>query len=190
MSDKVVTKTDPISRIRELRHKIDRNNPKSDDVAEFRKELERMPELWRMLGDMALQAEHQLIDSIDVPNSSREAMRVGLDHIKRDLGYASSPPLEKMLIEQVGLCWLRLSILELKHVHHTTGSIGIPQADYWDRTLSAAQRRCLRAIETLARVRRLLRPNAVQVNIGAQQVNVANLAQKNSVVPHDDKDRS
>lgn len=175
MGDKALTKTDKASRMLELRQKIDANTAKADEVAEFRKEMERVPELWRALGDMALQAEYQLMDSIDVPNSSREAMRVGLDYVKRDLGYASSPPLEKMLIEQVGLCWLRLGILELKHAQHTTGSIGIPQADYWDRTLSAAQRRCLRAIETLARVRRLLRPNAVQVNIGAQQVNLANL---------------
>ena len=186
MGDKVVTKTDPVSRMLELRHKMDTNKAKADEVAEFRKEFERIPELWRALGDMTLQAEHQLIDSIDVPKSSKEAMRIGLDHIKRDLGYSSSPPLERMLIEQMGLCWLRLSILELKHAHHTTGSIGIPQADYWDRTLSAAQRRYLRAIETLARVRRLLRPNAVQVNIGAQQVNVANLEQTKPTAPGDD----
>jgi hypothetical protein len=86
-----------------------------------------------------------------------------------------------MLIEQIALCWLRLSIVEVRHADHTTsGSIGISQADYWDRALSAAQRRYLRAIESLARVRRLLHPNAVQVNIGAQQVNVANMGKNDS----------
>ncbi len=85
-----------------------------------------------------------------------------------------------MLIKQVGLCWLRLSSVELKHAVNTSGSSSISQAGYWDRTLSAAQRRYLRAIETLARLRRLLRPNAVQVNSGAQQVNVANVGKKDA----------
>jgi len=92
----------------------------------------------------------------------------------------SALPLEKMLIDQVALCSLRLSIVELKHATITSASVGISQTDYWDRTWSAAQRRYMRAIETLARVRRLLRPNAVQVNIGAQQVNVANVAKKDA----------
>jgi hypothetical protein len=45
---------------------------------------------------------------------------------------------------------------------------------YWERRLTAAQGRYLRACESLARVRRLSRPGApLQVNIGGQQVNMA-----------------
>ena len=55
--------------------------------------------------------------------------------------------------------------------------ITLTMGKYWEGRLSAAQRRHLRAVETLARVRRLLsRIPAVQVNIatqGGQQVNVA-----------------
>ncbi len=39
--------------------------------------------------------------------------------------------------------------------------------------MNSAQTRYLRAVETLARVRRLSRDTPLQVNIGAQQVNVA-----------------
>ena len=49
------------------------------------------------------------------------------------------------------------------------------QADFWDRQLAAAHRRCLRACETLPTVRRLRHPT-LQVNIAAQdgqQVNVS-----------------
>jgi hypothetical protein len=180
MNDKAVAKSDEVAQIIELRHKVDKNKPKADDIAEFRRGLVKFPDLWRAFGDMALQAEHTLIDAIHVPNSSREAMRLGVKSVKDDLGYASAPPLEKMLIDQVALCWLRLSIVEVKHATITSGSVGISQGDYWDRTLSAAQRRYMRAIETLARVRRLRKPNAVQVNIGAQQVNVASMAKKDT----------
>lgn len=45
----------------------------------------------------------------------------------------------------------------------------------WERWLTAAQNRYARAVQGLARVRRLLRQaplGTVQVNIGGQQVNV------------------
>jgi hypothetical protein len=47
---------------------------------------------------------------------------------------------------------------------------------YWDRRLNSAQQRHLRAIESLARVRRLSNATPLQVNIGGQQVNVAGLS--------------
>ncbi len=131
------------------------------------------PDLWRKLGDMSRQAELKLIDSLGAPASSGQAMRYALDTLRHDLGCESAPPLERLLIEQVATSWLRLQVLEVKHVLCTTDHATVPQADFWDRTLSAAQRRHLRAVETLARVRHLLRPGTVQVNIGAQQVNVA-----------------
>jgi hypothetical protein len=180
MPDKVITENDEIRRFIQLHHKVDKKNPKAEDLEEFRRGLMKYPGLLVTFGDMARQAEFRLIEGLSVPKSSQEAMQLQLQNIKRDLGYSTAPPLEKMLIEQVGLCWLRLSIVELKHAINTSGSSGIARADYWDRALSAAQRRHLRAVETLARVRRLLRPNAVQVNIGAQQVNVANMGKKDA----------
>jgi hypothetical protein len=176
MDEKNLTPADQIARFRKLYKQVDKKKPTDADIRAFRNELEQVPDLWRAFGDMCRQAELHLIDSIGVPKSPKEAMSVGMDLVRRDLGQTSATPIEKMLIEQIALCWLRLSIVEVNHADHaTSGTIGIPQADYWDRALSAAQRRYLRAIETLARVRRLLHPNAVQVNIGAQQVNVASV---------------
>jgi hypothetical protein len=180
MEEKNLTPANKITRRRELYKQVDKKNSSEEDILAFRNELDQIPDLWRVFGDMCRQAEIQLIDTFQVPRSSQEAMRIGMDNVRQSLGYSDASPLEKMLIDQVALCWLRLSIVELKHVNNTRGSTGIPQADYWDRTLSAAQRRYLRAIETLARVRRLLRPSAVQVNIGTQQVNVANMAKKDA----------
>jgi len=54
--------------------------------------------------------------------------------------------------------------------------MGLEEADYWDRYLTTAQNRFLRAVEALARVRRLARNTpALQINIageGGKQVNV------------------
>jgi hypothetical protein len=172
---RALTRAQQAERLVELCKLIDKSKPKESDLAEFRRMLRDYPDLWRSLGDMGRQAEYKLINSMNMPASSREAMQGGLDSLRRDLGYSAAPALERLLIDAVAVAWLRLQVLELKHAHNTGQSIGIPQADYWDRTLSAAQRRYLRAVETLARVRRLLRP-VVQVNVateGGQQVNVA-----------------
>jgi hypothetical protein len=49
----------------------------------------------------------------------------------------------------------------------------IYQADFLEKRLNYAQRRFTRAIETLARVRKVTRQTlALQVNIAGQQVNV------------------
>ena len=53
-----------------------------------------------------------------------------------------------------------------------SGSMSLPQGEYWEKRLTAAQRRYLRAIETLTNVRKMNLP-AIQVNIGENQVNVA-----------------
>ena len=45
-------------------------------------------------------------------------------------------------------------------------------AAWWEKRLSGAQRRYLRACETLAKIRKMQLP-MVQVNIGQQQLNVA-----------------
>lgn len=178
MTEKTLTEVDEVKRIIALHHEVDKKNPKAEDLEEFRKGLIQNPALLRTFGDMVTQAEFRLIEALNLSKSSKEAMRLHGGNIRRDLGYSTASPLEKMLIDHVTLCWLRLSIVELKHVNNTRGSTDIPQADFWDRALSAAQRRYLRAVESLARVWRLLSPNALQVNIGAQQVNVANMTKK------------
>ena len=92
-----------------------------------------------------------------------------------NLGHAESSPLERLLIQQVTLCWLNLNLTEYRHTNVMKQSISLAQGIYWDKRLSMAQRQFTRACESLARVRRLLHRNPVQVNIaahGGQQVNV------------------
>jgi hypothetical protein len=99
-----------------------------------------------------------------------------LKSIRADLGLATSPPLEQLLIQQVALCWLNLNLVEYRHVNIMKQSISLTLGTYWDKRLSMAQKRFIRACESLARVRRLARRVPLQVNIaapGGQQINVA-----------------
>ena len=107
----------------------------------------------------------------------KESIAAGWKGVKRDLEYEHAPALEKLLIEQVGLCWMRHYILEQRFTNVTMAGGTIDALNYWERCLNASQRRYLRACETLARVRKIVRRTpALQINIaaqGGQQVNVA-----------------
>lgn len=164
---------DQLDKLIALIRKTEIEKPKREDVSALRRLLETTPDLWRVLGDLARVSMHTRVSDGWLNEAMRVSVTVGVEEIRKDLGYRDSPALEKMLIDQAVICWLQAQKTQLKYEHNLSASIGIPQADYWERRLTAANARYLRACEALARVRKLSRPGAVQVNIGAQQVNVA-----------------
>lgn len=107
----------------------------------------------------------------------KECWKHRLQVLKKDLGYDEAPLLEKLLIQQAALCWLKLNLVELSYSGTMAQSITLTLGMYWEKRLSAAQKRFTRACETLVRVRKLSRNTpALQFNIaaaGGQQVNVA-----------------
>jgi hypothetical protein len=78
-----------------------------------------------------------------------------------------------LLIDQIVVCWLQMYITQYSYSSVMAESVTLNQGNYWERRLTIVQGRYLRAMETLARVRRLSRVTPLQVNIGGQQVNVA-----------------
>ncbi len=144
--------------------------PKPADVAALEKCFETLPTLWRNVS-MAHASVVTAIEQESESQAVRVVLEANYDGQLRELGYDKAPPLERILIEHAALCWLRLQTVEQRYSRVMAQSITLTMGDYWERRLSAAQRRYLRACETLARVRKLHLP-ALQVNIGEKQVNV------------------
>lgn len=133
--------------------------------------LQSDPVIWRAAGDMVEQAARELIRKIGGTYAVKSSMTKGWEQLPIDLARPGDGELERLLIQQVVVSWLYLGYIEYQYsAMTTTADMSIRRAEYWERRLSACQRRYLRATETLARVRRLQLP-AVQVNIGNQQVN-------------------
>ena len=167
------TSTDIQLSTRELNTLIERANKKNakpTDVAALRQALKDHPTLWRTVGDLAHQAQAHTLQSVEATPAMKESVQHGLREMKRELGYADAPLLERLLIEQVVHCWLRLNLAEYQYT--TAGNEGgtFAKMSHWERRLTTAQARYLRAIEALARIRKLARPAPLQVNIGGQQV--------------------
>jgi hypothetical protein len=107
----------------------------------------------------------------------KECWKHRLSSLRKELGYIGAPLLEQLLIQHAALCWLKLSLVELQYSHVMKQSITLTLGIYWERRLTAAQKRFTRACESLARIRKLSRNTpALQLNIatsGGQQVNVS-----------------
>ena len=122
-------------------------------------------------------AEIMVIENAHATAVLKECWKHRLQALKKDLGYDGAPMLEQLLIQQVALCWLKLNLVELAYSNTMKQSITLTLGVYWEKRLSAAQKRFTRACETLARVRKLSRNTpSLQFNIaasGGQQVNLA-----------------
>ena len=101
--------------------------------------------------------------------ASQLVMRADADRMAKSLGRDDAPPFERPLIDHIVVCWVRLQLVERDHANATSGSHRPETGAYWDRRLSEAQRRYLRAVNLLAKLRHL-GPAQVQVNVANQQV--------------------
>ncbi len=158
-----------------LIQRIDKGKPKPADLEALRRAFDQFPTLWRMSGDVLEIAARTIIDKNTTQATVRESMHRGLAEIKMQLGYDRAPGVERLLIEACALAWLRYGIAEYRYTQAMSKTVTLTQGDYYERQLTAAHRRYLHSLHTLAKVRRLAVP-ALQVNVaqpGARQLNVA-----------------
>lgn len=142
-------------------------------LQDLRQALATHPGLWKLTGDIANQAQYLLVTKYTVQPVVQQSIIAGLEAIRRKLGWDQAPMLERLLIDQILTCWLNVYDVQARYtLAHSQNNLSLALGEYWEKRLSAAQRRYLRACEALARVRRLALP-ALQVNIGDKQVNVA-----------------
>lgn len=173
-------KSSPILQFTVLRLATNYENPPYEKVQELRKLLADNPDMWQELGDLARTATEGLIDAAgrnDV--AKRESVKQGAESLKQKLGYATAPAIEQLAIEQVVLCWAAFYNVQEVYTRARFNDEKVLRStiESWDKQLTSSQRRYFRALEGLARIRKLSKGiDVVQVNIaaeGGQQVNVA-----------------
>lgn len=155
----------------ELLKSTNKERPRPEDVKALRKLLAEHPPLWRVAGDLVRQNQAALVKKLGATDLMKVSVAAGLEVVRDGLGYQDAGWLEKLLIEQVVTCRLRMNLTEQQYTNSVYADrLTHEDGYYWERRLAATQRRFLRAIETLARVRKvLLRISVLQVNIGTQR---------------------
>jgi hypothetical protein len=74
--------------------------------------------------------------------------------LRRDqLGWKEASPLERLMIERIMLCWVRLLWTEHYNGSFMQPSIPMRESEYADKMFSRAYNRYVKAIESLAKLR-------------------------------------
>jgi hypothetical protein len=115
----------------------------------------------------------------------REALRRGVEEMRAELQFEQSTLPERLLIEQVLLCWVRLGVLEEAQTATMRGTHQFSYLNYLEMATTHAQRRYTNAIQSLARVRRLLAPRGARVLVNALVVS-AQTGREAITVPAED----
>lgn len=142
-------------------------------VPALRQWLDAHPAYWDHVADLARTTQEALITKLggDKNLAVQETYARKCAAMGQELAGSDALPLERLLVERIVLCWLHLYYAEAIYAQNM-GDLTLRQADFHQRRITKAHNRYLSAIRTLAHIRRLGVP-AVQVNIGEQQVNVA-----------------
>jgi hypothetical protein len=131
-------------------------NPNDTDKELLRRHFAENPKLWQQIADLSGRVQTSVVEKFSASHLVQESYRHKLAAMRDNLGWNDSTEIEKLLIEQVCLNWLRHNLLESVHFEKTQQSHTTETGIYWDKILTGAQKRYLRACESLAKVRKLL----------------------------------
>lgn len=163
-----------------LLRRVNTHNPGQSDIEAFRKLMNETPEVWSKAGDMMMQARESYITSFNAPTIIKEATKLHIAEMEKELASEKDGALEKLLVDQVIFCWLRLSIMEQHYTNDLKGSHTLTLGIYWEKRLSAAHKRYQKACEYLARVRKLMRPARPKNRINLAVLNALTSADQQS----------
>ncbi len=127
--------------------KTNKENPRPADLKALTQMLHgnKSAELWRAVASAGQMAELTVIDNATSAEGIRECWKQRLQSLKKELGSAEAPMLEQLLIQHTALCWLRLGLTEITYSTTMKQSITLTLGIYWEKRLSAAQKRFTRS---------------------------------------------
>jgi hypothetical protein len=159
------------NRFQELYAKARSKDASAADMRAFERHLDEFAgmELWRDLPGIMSGAAALVLTSarkLGVSEAQTTVWTYKLRELREEMGHAEDGGAERALVEHVGVCWLRLALAEIHLSAAYSQSENIKVIEFYERRLTAAQKRFTRAVETLAKVRRLAsRAPLFQVNI-------------------------
>lgn len=177
MSDREGTKlaetADPVTSLSQAYKRADKPDANPEDVEALVRLVRQHPHLMRKTADLAAASVNVAIQGANATPAVREVLRCSVDQVKASLGYERAVPVERLLVEQVALCYLRMNLAEQSYEGVMSQEHSLKLGAYWEKKLSSAQRRYLQAVETFARVRKLLSRPAIQFNIATHDRSAA-----------------
>jgi hypothetical protein len=141
-----------------------KDNPSQEIKEWFQGVLGRDPKEWRKHGDLMKEAIDKGLEKFYLGYVTKESVKHGAELLKEELGHADASPIEKLLIEQAVLSHIRLGMVEHLYSRQLAESYSLAQGAHWEMRLTLCQRRYMKAITTLQKVRVMLArvPDSIQ----------------------------
>ena len=117
---------------------------KRSQLAKVREPKSPDPERFKVQGNIALLAEHALVEVIAERSDFQDAVKEKLAAVRAELTDPEASPLERLLVDRVALCWLQVYTADLVYAVASKEGETLAQGAYYDRRLDRAQRRYLR----------------------------------------------
>jgi hypothetical protein len=134
-----------------------------------------VPRLWEILSTLSSLAVRSWVDLLASERPGAEIVRRTIEkEIERkrsEVAGEEPSPLERLLAERVALCWVAATYADAEYARRLKEGMSFREGEYFSRRCEQTNRQLLKAIESLARVRRLLTP--MQVNIAQNQINLS-----------------
>jgi hypothetical protein len=146
------------SRAQEARKALQSGNPTAANRQLVREVLDEDPKLFEGMCDTGRMVEKQIIRCMRTAAMEKMLLELGAEDLRRDLGWQGASGLERMLIQAVVNAYLVSNVAQLQYQARLSEPMALQIASYWDKRLSAANKRFLAAANTLAKVRRLELP--------------------------------
>ncbi len=132
-------------------------NPNPEDLALLEKVFDSMPSLHRSNGNLQKHIFDEIFKNATAHSAFiRSAAERRIEEMKTELGYETSTFLEQMLIDEVLMRWLRLQVSDREHKNTTNNAHSVSLGMYAEKRLHLAQKRYLRSVETLSKVRKMI----------------------------------
>ncbi|MCE9530578.1 MAG: hypothetical protein K8T89_05530 [Planctomycetes bacterium] len=119
--------------------------------------LDEHPEFWKETGDLGHLARQAWTSLAAGPNLIvSESVGRKFEEVRAAAAGTDPGPLEAILAQQVAMTWLRSNYLDVHLAQNRQRGLSVGQAAHLHRLQDLAQRQHMRALKTLATVRRLL----------------------------------
>lgn len=142
-----------------LMKRTDKESPRTEDLQSLRNFFDGDPQIALQIGNTSRTVFNEILQTaVGKSAFTREATERYIKNMKTELGYFSPTItfVEKMLIDEIIMRWLRLQLMENSHFNSTTGQHSMREGEYCEKRLHLTQKRYLQALETLAKVRKLI----------------------------------
>lgn len=92
---------------------VNRDDPDPELLSRLRGALRKAPLAAEIVGDLATDVREKIITGLTMSRFTNECVKAYVKHIVNELGHRSAPMLEKLLIDHVMICWLRVYAIEI-----------------------------------------------------------------------------